>query len=100
MHSLDRPKPVITFVFNVLRNGVPRCIVYRQAQTCQNAFFQCATECAASVHSLLDMAQTCDNVCVQCAMEWSASVHSLDRPKPVITFVFNVLRNGLLRCIV
>ena len=52
MHSLDRPEPVITFVFNVLRNGVPRCIVYRQAQTCQNAFFQCATECAASVHSL------------------------------------------------
>ena len=42
-------------------------------------------------------AQTCDNVRVQSATEWTASVHSLHTPKPVITFVFQVLRNGLLR---
>ena len=44
-------------------------------------------------------AQTCDNVRVQSATEWSASVHTLHMPKPVITFVFKVLRNGLLRYI-
>ena len=30
---------------------------------------------------------------------WTASVHALHMPKPVITFVFKVLRNGLLRYI-
>ena len=44
-------------------------------------------------------AQTCDNVRVQSATEWSASVHTLHMPKAVITFVFKVLRNGLLRYI-
>ena len=42
-------------------------------------------------------AQTCDYVRVQSATEWTASVHTLHMPKPVITFVFKVLRNGLLR---
>ena len=44
-------------------------------------------------------AQTCDNVRVQSATQWTASVHTLHMPKPVITFVFKVLRNGLLRYI-
>ena len=42
-------------------------------------------------------AQTCDNVCVQSATQWTASVHTLRVPKPVITFMVKVLRNGLLR---
>ena len=42
-------------------------------------------------------AQTCDNVCVQSATQRTASVHTLHMPKPVITFVFEVLRKGLLR---
>ena len=41
-------------------------------------------------------AQTCDNVRVQSATQWTASVHTLHMPKPVITFVLRVLRNGLL----
>ena len=41
-------------------------------------------------------ARTCDNVRVQSATQWTASVHTLHMPKPVITFVFKVLRNGLL----
>ena len=40
--------------------------------------------------------QTCDSVCVQSATQWTASVHALHMSKPVITFVFKVLRNGLL----
>ena len=44
-------------------------------------------------------AQSCDNVRVQTATEWTASVHTLHMPKAVITFVFKVLRNGLLRYI-
>ena len=43
--------------------------------------------------------QTCDNVRVQSATQWTASVHTSHMSKPVITFVFKVLRNGLLRCI-
>ena len=41
-------------------------------------------------------AQTCDNVRVQSATQWTASVQTLHMPKPVITFVLKVLRNGLL----
>ena len=43
--------------------------------------------------------QTCGNVRVQSATEWTASVHTLRMSKPVITFVFKVLRNGLLWCL-
>ena len=43
---------------------------------------------------------TCDNVRVQSATQWTASVHTLTHVcKPVVTFVFEVLRNGLLRYI-
>ena len=44
-------------------------------------------------------AQTCDSVRVQSATQCTASVHTLHMPKPVITFVFKVLRNALLRYI-
>ena len=44
-------------------------------------------------------AQTCDNVRVQSATKCTASVHTLHMPKPVITFVFKVLRNALLQYI-
>ena len=40
-----------------------------------------------------------DDVCVQSATQWTASVHTLHMFKPVMTFVFKVLRNGLLRYI-
>ena len=44
-------------------------------------------------------AQTCENVCVESATQCTASVHTLHMPKPVIPFVFKVLRNALLGCI-
>ena len=79
VHTLHMSKPVITFVFKVLR----------------------ATEWTASVHSLhMPRAQTCDYVRVRSATEWTASVDTLHMPKPVITFLtFKMLRNGLLRYI-
>ena len=43
--------------------------------------------------------QTCDYVRVQSATQWIAPVHTLHMSKPVITFLFKVLRNGLLRYI-
>ena len=39
---------------------------------------------------------SCDNVRVQSATGWTVSVHILHMPRPVITFVFKVLRNRLL----
>ena len=68
------------------------------AQTCDNVRVQSATEWTASVQYSTH-AQTCDNVRGQSATEWTASVHALHMPKPVIAFVFKVLRNGLLRSI-
>ncbi len=42
-------------------------------------------------------APTCDSVRVESATQWIAWAHTLlHMPKPVITFVFKVLRNGLL----
>ena len=74
VHTLHMPKAVITFVFQVLRNGLLRYIYFAHAQSC-------------------------DNVRVPSATEWTASVHTLHMPKAVITFVFKLLRNGLLRYI-
>ena len=65
------------------------------AQTCDNVRVQSATPWTASVHHSAH-AQTCDNVRVQSATPWTASVHTQHMPKPVITFVFKVLRLGLL----
>ena len=69
VHTLHMPKPVITFVVKVLRNGLMDCF---------STYF---------TH-----AQTCDNVRVHSATQRTASVHTLHMPKPVIAFVFKVLR--------
>ena len=42
------------------------------------------------------MSKICDNIRVQSATQWTASVHTLRMSKHVITFVFKMLRNGLL----
>ena len=47
----------------------------------------------------LTHAQTCDNIRVQSASQWIASVRIWHTLKPVITFVFKVLCNGLPRSI-
>ena len=98
VHTLHMSKPVITFVFKVLRNRLLRYILYIHVQTCDNVRVQSATQSTASVHTL-HFVQTCDNVRVQSATQWTASVHTLHMSKPVITFVFKVLRNRLLRYI-
>ena len=107
--------------FKVLRNGLLQYILYHMSKPCDNVCVQDATEWTASVHTLSHV-QACDNVCVQGATEWTASVHTLSHVqtcdsvrakcygmdcfcthfttcpnRPVVTVVFKVLRNGLLR---
>ena len=65
-------KPVITFVFKVLCNGLLRYILY----TCPNR----------------------DKVHVQSATQWTASVHTLHMSKPVTTFVFKVHQRCYTSC--
>ena len=117
-------KAVIMFVLlvQVLRNGLLRYILrtcptpklwkcscskcyrmdcfgtyFTHAQSCDNVGVQSATEWSASILTLhMPKAVISDNVRVQSAREWIASVHTLLVPKAVTTFVFKVLRNGLL----
>ena len=121
VHTLHMSKPVLTFVFKVLRNGLLRYILYTSpnlwtsscskcyamdcfgtyfthVQTCGNVRVQSATQWTASVHTFTHV-QTRDNVRVQSATQWTVSVHTLHMSKLVITFVFKVLRNGLFRYI-
>ena len=122
VHTLQMPKPVITFVFKVLRNGLLRYIL-THAQTCDNVR---VSKCYAMgcFGTYFTDAQACDNVrvskcyamgcfgtyfthvqnlwersCWKWLSQWTASVtvHTVQMPKSVITFVFKVLRNGLLR---
>ena len=77
---------------------------FTHVQTCENVRVQSATQWTSSVHTLHNL-YTCPNlssrhhVRLQGATQWTASVHTLHMSKPVITFVFKVLRNGLLRYI-
>ena len=98
VHTLHMPKAVITFVFLVLRNGLLRYIPYACPKLWKRSCSKCyRMDCFGTYFR---HAQSCDNVHrVQSATEWTASVHTLRMPKAVITFVFIVLRNGLLRYI-
>ena len=124
VHTLHMPKPVITFVFKVLRHGLLRYILYTCPKLWKRSCSKCyGMDCFATYFT---HAQTCDNVCVQSATAWTASVHTLHMskavitfackvlrqstawttsvhtlhmPQPVITFVFKVLRHGLLQYI-
>ena len=74
-----------------------RVFVFTGAFTCSVLAFSCyRMDCFGTYFT---HAQSCDNVRVHSAREWAASVHTLRMPKAVITFVFIVLRNGLLRYI-
>ena len=118
---LHMSKPVVTFVFKVLRSGLRRYKFYAcpnlwtrscskcyavdcvgtnftHVQTCGHVRVQSATQWTASVHTFTHV-QTCGNVRVQSSTQWTASVHTLHMSKPVITFMFKVLRNRLLRYI-
>ena len=95
VHTLHMSKPVITFVLQVLRNGLLRYILY----TCPNLWLRSCSKCYAMDCSgtCFTHVQTCDYVRVRSATQWISPVHTLHMPKPVITFLFKVLRNGLLR---
>ena len=74
-----------------------RVFVFTGAFTCSVLAFSCyRMDCFGTYFT---HAQSCDNVRVHSATEWTASVHTLRMPKAVITFVFIVVRNGLLRYI-
>ena len=91
------PKPAITFVFKVLGNAMLRCMLYTCPSQWQRSCSKCYTmNCFGTYFA---HAQSCHNVRVQSARQCNASVHAVHMPKPVITFVFKVLHNALLLCI-
>ena len=69
-----------------VKKGLHFSIFWVILETCPNLWF-------------LKHVQTCDDVLVQSAMQSTASVHTWNMSKPVMTFVFKVLRNRLLRYI-
>ena len=100
VHTAHMSKPVITFVFKVLRNGLLRYILH----TCPNLWQRPCSKCYGMdcLGTYCTHVQACDNVRdvrVQSATQWTASVHTAHMSKPVITSVFKVLRNGLFRYI-
>ena len=116
------PYPVATFVFTVLRHELLGRIL-SHAQACDNVRVPSATQCTASVHiQYFTHAQTCDKVRVPSVKQCTASILSHARAcdnvrlfkcypthyfgtfvihmlKPVIAFLFKVLRKALLRYI-
>ena len=75
----------------------PRCVDGRGVLS---YFYSCLPLwCITSGHlrgvvHVLHMLKVCKD-CFASATQWTASVHALHMPKPVITFVLKVLRNGL-----
>ena len=95
LHTLHMSKPVITFVFKVLRKDCLRPY-FTHVQTCDNVRVQSATK--RNVFSYCTHVQNCDNVRVQSVTKRTAfvhTVHTVHMSKPVITFVFKLLRTGL-----
>ena len=97
VHTWNMSKPVMTFVFKVLRNRLLRYIL----ETCPKLWWRSCSKCYAidCFGTYLKHVQNCDDVRVQSATQSTASVHTWDMSKPVMTFVFKVLRNRLLRYI-
>ena len=96
-HTWNMSKSVMMFVFKVLRNRLFRHIL----ETCPNLWWRSCSKCYAidCFGTYLKRVQTCDDVRVQSATQSTASVHTSNMSKPVMTFVFKVLRNRLLRYI-
>ena len=99
VHISHMSKPVMSFVLRATE-----WTALTHVQTCDDVRVQSATKSSCSKCYRKDCfgtyfthVQTCDDVRVQGATEWTASVHTSHMSRPVMTFVFNVLRNGLLR---
>ena len=95
VHTWNMSKPVIRW------RSCSKCYAIdcfgtylKHVQNCDDAHVQSATQSTASVH-----VQTCDDVRVQSATQSTASVHTWNMSKPVMTLMFKVLRNRLLRYI-
>ena len=96
VQTWNMSKPVMTCVFKVLRN---RLLRYR-LETCPNLVMTFVFKPLYAIDCFgtdLKHVQTCDDVRVQSATQSTASVHTWNMSKPVMTFVFKVLRNQLLR---
>ena len=87
-----------TFVFKVLRDGLPRCILYTCLQPVITFVFKMLCD-GLPRYTYFTHVQTCDNFRCQSASRWTASVHTSHMSKPVITLVFKVPSNGLLNSI-
>ena len=87
VHTLQRSKPETTCVFEVLRNGLLRYILY----TCPNLYDNVRVDCLGAYFTHV---QT-----YMITFVLTASVHTLHMSKPMITFVFILPRNGLLNLI-
>ena len=97
VHTWNMSKPVMTFVFLVLRNRLLRYIL----ETCPKLWWRSCSKCYAfdCFGTYLKHVQTSDDVRVQSATQSTASVHTWNMSKTVMTFVFKVLRIRLLRYI-
>ena len=97
----DMSKPVTTFVCKVLWNGLLRYILWNMSKPVITFVFKVLRNGLLHVVHAFTHVQTCDNVRVQSATEWTCfgTYFSTCPNRPVITVVFKVLRNGLLRYI-
>ena len=97
-YILHMSKPVTTPVLKVLRNG-RLWHNFTHVQTCHNVRLQKVLRNGLGTY--FTHVQARDKFRVQSARQWTASVHTiLHMAKPVITSLFKVLLNRLLRCIV
>ena len=92
-----RSRPTLPHILQSVFNRTS--VESTHTQTCDYVRVPSATQWTDSVGTCFTHAQTCDDVRVQSAAQWTAWVHTLRRPKPVITFKFKALLNGLLRFI-
>ena len=83
VHTLHMPKPVITFVFKVLRNGLLRYTLHMPKPVITFVFKVLRN---GLLPYILTHAQTCDYVRVQSATQWTGSVHTRHMPKPVFPY--------------
>ena len=105
VHISHMSKPVMSSVLRATE-WTASVHILTHVQTCDDVGVQSDTENSCSKCYRKDCfgtyfthVQTCDDVRVQSATEWTAWVHASHMSKPVMTFVFKVLWNGLLRYI-
>ena len=92
-HRKFAKKEIIKFSRHALHKGFAAFL----SKKVQNVFF--VFEWSNCFGTYFTHSPPCHNVRVRSARQCTASVHTLHMPKPVITFVFKVLGNALLRYI-